>query len=132
MFVGVGVHLCAVSFLTVLLAAFGILSPASRGSWLTAWSFIFAFTGYVPVSIDSVLTVGFDRFVSGYAASRMFRMFREITPLKIAFAASMLWPSVFAFLGLILDFVMIPTGSTMAPPFGIYAYIYLSICISQT
>lgn len=104
-FVGAGVHLCAVSFLTVLLSAFGILSPASRGSWLTAWSFIFAFTGVV----------------SGFASSRIFRMFREMTPLKIAIATSMFWPSVFAFLGTILVFVMIPTGSTMALPFGTFA-----------
>lgn len=101
-FTGVGIHLAAVVVLTTLLAAFGILSPASRGSLMSAFSFLFAFTGTF----------------CGFVTSRLYRMFRDQTPFKLVIMSSVLWPGTVSFLGLILTFVMIGAQSSMALPFG--------------
>lgn len=47
--VGSGTQLCVVTFVTLVIAMFGMLSPASRGSLLTAWIVIFMLVGYVDV-----------------------------------------------------------------------------------
>ena len=88
-----------------VLAAFGILSPASRGSLMTAFAFLFAFTGYIFSFFFSIvlfisrvdfhrLTSYFNSIFSGFVTSRLYRMFRDQTPFKLVIMVRILVLSV--------------------------------------
>lgn len=100
--VGTGVQILCVSFVVIVLAMFGMLSPASRGSLMTAGIFIFMFMG----------------LIAGYYSSRLYKTMRGQQWKKAAFLTAMLYPSVMFGTCFILNFFILGKHSSGAVPFG--------------
>ncbi|VDK67446.1 unnamed protein product [Onchocerca ochengi] len=100
-FVGTGIQLIGMVAVTVFFAMLGMLSPASRGSLMSAAIVLFCLMG----------------LVAGYHAGRLYRTLRGTTPRKCAFRTAVLFPSVILGTGFLLNFFLIGKHSSGAIPF---------------
>uniref|UniRef100_A0A158Q7Z2 Transmembrane 9 superfamily member n=1 Tax=Elaeophora elaphi TaxID=1147741 RepID=A0A158Q7Z2_9BILA len=100
-FVGTGIQLIGMVAITVFFAMLGMLSPASRGSLMSAAIVLFCLMG----------------LVAGYHAGRLYRTLRGTSPRKCAFRTAVLFPLVVLGTGFLLNFFLIGKHSSGAIPF---------------
>lgn len=100
--VGSGAQLLCSSFFVIAFAMLGMLSPAARGSLMTAALFIFVFFG----------------MVAGYYAGRLYRTMKGVQWKKAAFQTAMFYPAVMFGVCFILNFFIWGKHSSGAVPFA--------------
>lgn len=98
--VGVGAQLASMTLLTLLFAVAGLLSPANRGSLITALLMLFVFMGAA----------------GGYASARVYKMFRGLEWLKSTLLTAFGFPSIVFAIFLGLDIALTLTKSSAAVP----------------
>ncbi|MFH4974085.1 hypothetical protein AB6A40_000794 [Gnathostoma spinigerum] len=99
--VGSGIQVLGMVTVTVFFAMLGMLSPASRGSLMSAAIFFFCFMG----------------LIAGYHAGRLYKTLRGLNPKRCAFQTATLFPAVILGVGFILNFFLIGKHSSGAVPF---------------
>ncbi|XP_028406343.1 transmembrane 9 superfamily member 4-like [Dendronephthya gigantea] len=99
--VGSGVQLFAMVLITLVVAMFGMLSPASRGSLLSAVVFLFVFMG----------------MFAGYFSARLYKTLNGQKWKRAALVTGTLYPGVIASLVFILNFFIWGKHSSGALPF---------------
>ena len=114
-FVGTGVQLFLMCVFTLLCSIVGLLSPASRGSIVTGFIFLFVFMGSF----------------AGYYSSTTYKMFRGLEWWKNTLYTAFLYPAtVFLFLGAI-NLTLWIEGSSGALPFStFFTLLFLWFCVS--
>ncbi|VDM42616.1 unnamed protein product [Toxocara canis] len=100
-FVGTGIQLVGMVAVTVFFAMLGMLSPASRGSLMSAAIFLYCFMG----------------LIAGYHAGRLYKTFKGGQPKRCAMQTALLFPSVILGVGFVLNFFLIGKHSSGAVPF---------------
>lgn len=100
-FVGAGAQLVCSTFGTLLLAAAGFLSPAHRGSFLSAVIILYMLTGAV----------------AGYASARMYKTFRGKAWKRNTLLTAFAMPGAVFGTIVFLNFFVWGEGSSMAIPF---------------
>ncbi|KAK6727638.1 hypothetical protein RB195_005372 [Necator americanus] len=100
--VGTGIQLLGMVGIIVFFAMLGMLSPASRGSLMSAAVFLFCFMG----------------LVSGYHAGRLYKTMKGRNPIRCAVQTGTLFPSLILGSGFVLNFFLIGKQSSGAVPFG--------------
>lgn len=100
-FVGTGIQLIGMVAITVFFAMLGMLSPASRGSLMSAAIFLYCFMG----------------LVAGYHAGRLYKTLKGAQPKRCALQTALLFPSVILGVGFLLNFFLIGKHSSGAIPF---------------
>uniref|UniRef100_A0AC35U0D9 Transmembrane 9 superfamily member n=1 Tax=Rhabditophanes sp. KR3021 TaxID=114890 RepID=A0AC35U0D9_9BILA len=99
--VGSGIQLIGMVLITVFFAMLGMLSPASRGSFVT-------------VSIVLYCLMG---LIAGYYAGRLYATLGGRNPKRCALQTATLFPSIILGTGFVLNFFLISKGSSGAIPF---------------
>jgi len=99
--VGTGVQVFAMTSLTLIFAALGVLSPANRGSLLTALLLLYVFTG----------------ILAGYFSQRTYTMFKGTDWGKHTFKTAVVFPGVTFTVFFILNLLIWGEKSTLAIPF---------------
>lgn len=99
--VGTGIQLVGMVAVTVFFAMLGMLSPASRGSLMSAAIFLYCFMG----------------LVAGYHTGRLYKTLKGSQPKRCAFRTALLFPTVILGVGFILNFFLIGKHSSGAIPF---------------
>uniref|UniRef100_A0A0K0D1H6 Transmembrane 9 superfamily member n=1 Tax=Angiostrongylus cantonensis TaxID=6313 RepID=A0A0K0D1H6_ANGCA len=100
--VGTGIQLLGMVGIVVFFAMLGMLSPASRGSLMSAAVFLFCFMG----------------LVSGYQAGRLYKTLKGRNPIRCAIQTGTLFPTLILGSGFVLNFFLIVKQSSGAIPFG--------------
>ncbi|VDK57325.1 unnamed protein product [Gongylonema pulchrum] len=100
-FVGAGIQLIGMVAVTVFFAMLGMLSPASRGSLMSAAVVLYCLMG----------------LVAGYHAGRLYRTLKGSKPRRCAFQTAVLFPSIILGIGFLLNFFLIGKHSSGAVPF---------------
>jgi len=100
--VGAGIQIFCCTFVIILFAMLGMLSPASRGALMTAAIFLFVFMG----------------LVAGYFAARLYRTMKGLEWKKAAFQTATIYPAVVFGIGFFLNCFIWGKHSTGAVPFG--------------
>jgi len=100
--VGSGMQVTAMSMVLLVCALLGFLSPANRGSLLTAFVLIFVFLGSV----------------AGYCTSRLYKLFRGTSWRNCTTMAAFLYPGLAFGTFFIINCCLAYEGSTGAVPFG--------------
>uniref|UniRef100_A0A8R1DZT5 Transmembrane 9 superfamily member n=1 Tax=Caenorhabditis japonica TaxID=281687 RepID=A0A8R1DZT5_CAEJA len=114
--VGTGIQLLGMSAIVVVCAMLGMLSPASRGSLMSAAVFLFCFMG----------------LVSGYHAGRLYKTMKGRNPIRCAVQTATLFPSLILGAGFLLNFFLIVKNSSGAVPFGtMIALLIMWFCIDM-
>lgn len=115
--VGDGVQITGMAIVTIIFAAFGFMSPASRGMLLTGMIFLFLFLG----------------IAAGYVAVRMWRTIKGTSEgwRSVAWSAACFFPGIVFVILTALNFVLWGSKSTGALPISLY-FVLLSLwfCIS--
>ena len=115
MFVGTGVQLSCMVVATLSFALLGLLSPANRGSLVTAFILLFVFMGSF----------------AGYYSSSVYKMFRGIHWKQNTMTTAFLFPGVVFTVMLALNVVLWSRGSTGAIPFtAFFSLLFLWFCVS--
>lgn len=113
--VGSGVQIFCMALVTIILAMFGMLSPASRGALMTAGILLYVFMG----------------LVAGYMSGRLYRTLRGQQWKSAAFWTATLYPAFVFTTGFFLNFFIWGKHSSGAVPFTtMLALFSLWICIS--
>ncbi|KAL7640463.1 UNVERIFIED_CONTAM: hypothetical protein RMT77_008738 [Armadillidium vulgare] len=113
--VGSGVQIFCMALVTIVLAMFGMLSPASRGALMTAGIFLYVFMG----------------LIAGYMAGRLYRTLRGQQWKSGCFWTATLYPAFIFSTGFFLNFFIWGKHSSGAVPFlTMLALISLWFCIS--
>ncbi|CAL2029197.1 hypothetical protein CAEBREN_15269 [Caenorhabditis brenneri] len=114
--VGTGIQLLGMSAIVVVCAMLGMLSPASRGSLMSAAVFLFCFMG----------------LISGYHAGRLYKTMKGRNPIRCAVQTATLFPSLILGAGFLLNFFLIGKHSSGAVPFGtMIALLIMWFCIDM-
>jgi transmembrane 9 superfamily protein 2/4 len=114
-FVGSGAQLCLMTLATLTFALFGLLSPANRGSLITAFIMLFVFMGAF----------------AGYYSSRIYKMFRGTDWKQNTILTAFLYPGVVFGIFFGLNLVLWAEGSSGALPFGtFFTLLFLWFCVS--
>eukprot|EP01038_Epipyxis_sp_PR26KG_P016091 gene16091-21859_t len=103
-FVGSGVQLFLMSLATLTFALLGLLSPANRGSLITAFILLFVFMGSF----------------AGYYSSIIYKMFRGIHWKQNTLMTAFLFPGVTFGIMFVLNLALLAEGSSGALPFGTF------------
>lgn len=115
--VGDGVQITGMAIVTIIFAALGFMSPASRGMLLTGMIFLFLFLG----------------IAAGYVAVRMWRTIKGTSEgwRSVAWSAACFFPGIVFVILTVLNFVLWGSKSTGALPISLY-FVLLSLwfCIS--
>ncbi|PAA51340.1 hypothetical protein BOX15_Mlig011865g1 [Macrostomum lignano] len=112
---GSGVQLFMMFLSTICLAALGMLSPASRGSLMTAATFFYVFSG----------------LVSGYFSARMYKTMKGVQWKSAALLTGLLLPAIVLGTGFFINFFVWAKASSGAVPFGtMVALLALWLCVS--
>lgn len=115
--VGDGVQITGMAAVTILFAAFGFMSPASRGMLLTGMILLYLFLG----------------IAAGYVAVRMWRTIQGDSTgwRSVAWSVACFFPGIVFLILTILNFILWGSHSTGAIPISLY-FILLSLwfCIS--
>jgi len=101
-YAGTGAQLFIMSFLTLVFAALGFLSPANRGSLLSASLFFFVLMG-VP---------------AGYVSARFCKLVKEPNHFKATLLTALLFPGVCFGIFFFINLVAWSRQSSTAVPFG--------------
>mmetsp|Transcript_19269 Transcript_19269/g.34288 ORF Transcript_19269/g.34288 Transcript_19269/m.34288 type:complete len:632 (-) Transcript_19269:232-2127(-) len=99
--VGSGVQIIGMSVVTLVLALFGILSPAHRGALLQSMMLLFAFMGVF----------------AGYVSSRLYKMFNGADWKQTTLLTAFLYPGTVFVIFFILNLFIWGTRSSGAVPF---------------
>lgn len=114
-FVGSGIQLFCVTFIVIVFAMLGMLSPASRGALMTAGIFLFMFMG----------------LVAGYYSARLYKTMKGVQWKKAALLTGMLYPSVMFGTCFFLNFFILGKHSSGAVPFStMIALVFMWMGIS--
>jgi transmembrane 9 superfamily protein 2/4 len=98
---GTGLQLLAMTFVTIVCAYLGLVSPQNRGTLLTALVLIFVFMGSV----------------AGYASSRVYKLFNGKDWKQCTLLTATLFPSIVAVIFLGINAFVASQGSSAAAPF---------------
>ena len=113
--VGSGVQLCMMCLFTLSLSLVGLLSPANRGSLITAFILLFVFMGAF----------------AGYTAAVTYKMFRGINWKTCTFGTAFFLPGVVFAIFFTLNLVLWYEGSSGALPFtSLFTLLFLWFCVS--
>lgn len=113
--VGSGVQIGAMALITLFLAMFGMLSPASRGALITAGIFLYVFMAVI----------------AGYMSGRLYRTLRGHQWKSAAFWTATLYPGYIFFIGFFLNFFIWGQDSSSAVPIPtMLALFALWFCVS--
>ena len=114
-FVGSGVQLYLMSLATLTFALFGLLSPANRGSLITAFILLFVFMGSF----------------AGYHSSLTYKMFRGTEWKQNTVFTAFLYPGVVFTVFFLINGVLWAEGSSGALPFSsFFTLLFLWFCVS--
>lgn len=102
--VGTGVQLVMMAIAALGFALLGFLSPANRGSLLTALLLLYVFMGAF----------------AGFFSSRIFKLFRGEDWMRNTILTAFLFPSLVATIFFILDMCLLFEGSSGAVPFSTF------------
>ncbi|KAL1523795.1 hypothetical protein AB1Y20_018718 [Prymnesium parvum] len=112
---GTGMQLLGMSFISILCAMLGFLSPANRGGLLTATLLLFVLMG-VP---------------AGYFSSNTYKSLKGTEWKKMTVLTATLYPGIISFTFFVLNFFVWSQGSSSAIPFGtMVALLLMWFCIS--
>uniref|UniRef100_A0A6M2EIH2 Transmembrane 9 superfamily member n=1 Tax=Populus davidiana TaxID=266767 RepID=A0A6M2EIH2_9ROSI len=115
--VGDGVQITGMAVVTIVFAAFGFMSPASRGMLLTGMILLYLFLG----------------IAAGYAAVRMWRTIKGTSEgwRSISWSVASFFPGIVFVILTILNFILWGSHSTGAIPISLYfVLLALWFCIS--
>lgn len=113
--VGSGVQIFCMALVTIVLAMFGMLSPASRGALMTAGILLYVFMG----------------LIAGYMSGRLYRTLRGQQWKSAAFWTATLYPAFVFTTCFFLNFFIWGKQSSGAVPFTtMMALFSLWICVS--
>ncbi|CAN0838372.1 Transmembrane 9 superfamily member 10 [Linum grandiflorum] len=114
-YVGTGVQFFGMLLVTMIFAALGFLSPSNRGGLMTAMLLLFVFMG----------------LLAGYAATRLYKMFKGTEWKKIALRTAIMFPATAFIAFFILNALIWGEKSSGAVPFGtMFALVFLWFGIS--
>lgn len=114
-FVGSGVQLLLMCMATLSFALLGLLSPANRGSLVTAFILLFVFMGSF----------------AGYYSSMTYKMFRGTDWKDNTLMTAFLYPGVVFGIFFVLNLALWAEGSSGALPFGtFFTLLFLWFCVS--
>ncbi|CAN6571377.1 unnamed protein product [Malus baccata var. baccata] len=115
--VGDGVQITGMAVVTIIFAAFGFMSPASRGMLLTGMIILYLFLG----------------IIAGYVAVRMWRTIKGTSEgwRSVSWSVACFFPGIVFVIRTILNFILWGSKSTGALPISLY-FILISLwfCIS--
>eukprot|EP00283_Hemiselmis_rufescens_P010215 CAMPEP_0173435292 /NCGR_PEP_ID=MMETSP1357-20121228/14667_1 /TAXON_ID=77926 /ORGANISM="Hemiselmis rufescens, Strain PCC563" /LENGTH=663 /DNA_ID=CAMNT_0014400257 /DNA_START=19 /DNA_END=2010 /DNA_ORIENTATION=- len=112
---GTGVQLAVSSFILMVFACFGFLSPANRGALMQAALFLFVFMG----------------MFGGYTSARLFRMFKGNRWKSNGLWTAMLYPGTVFCIFFVLNLLIWGQKSSGAVPFGtLFALLCMWLGIS--
>ena len=115
MFVGSGVQLACMGVATLSFALLGLLSPANRGSLITAFILLFVFMGSF----------------AGYYSSSIYKMFRGILWKQNTLMTAFFYPGVVFAIIFVLNLILWVEGSSGAIPFSsLFTLLFLWFCVS--
>jgi len=113
--VGTGVQLAVSSFILMVFACLGFLSPANRGALMQAALFLFVFMG----------------MFGGYTSARLFRMFKGNRWKSNGLWTAMLYPGIVFSIFFVLNLLIWGQKSSGAVPFGtLFALLCMWLGIS--
>jgi transmembrane 9 superfamily protein 2/4 len=113
--VGSGVQLCMMCLFTLSFSLVGLLSPANRGSLITAFILLFVFMGAF----------------AGYTSAVTYKMFRGIDWKMCTFGAAFFYPGVIFSIFFTLNLMLWYAGSSGALPFtSFFTLLFLWFCVS--
>lgn len=115
--VGDGVQITGMSVVTIIFAAFGFMSPASRGNLLTGMIILYLFLG----------------IIAGYVAVRMWRTIKGTSEgwRSVSWFVACFFPGIVFVILTILNFMLWGSNSTGAIPISLYFVLFsLWFCIS--
>ncbi|KAL1557397.1 Transmembrane 9 superfamily member 8 [Salvia divinorum] len=114
-YVGTGVQFLGMVVVTMIFAVLGFLSPSNRGGLMTAMLLLWAFMG----------------IFAGYAAARLYKMFKGTEWKRIAVNTAVLFPATAFAVFLVLNALIWGEKSSGAVPFGtMFALVFLWFGIS--
>ncbi|XP_047941293.1 transmembrane 9 superfamily member 8-like [Salvia hispanica] len=114
-YVGTGVQFLGMVVVTMIFAVLGFLSPSNRGGLMTAMLLLWAFMG----------------IFAGYAAARLYKMFKGTEWNKIAVNTAVFFPATAFALFFVLNALIWGEKSSGAVPFGtMFALVFLWFGIS--
>ncbi|KAI3454010.1 hypothetical protein Pfo_010673 [Paulownia fortunei] len=114
-YVGTGVQFLGMVLVTMIFAVLGFLSPSNRGGLMTAMLLLWVFMG----------------LFAGYAAARLYKMFKGTEWKKIALRTSFLFPAAVFSIFFVLNAFIWGQKSSGAVPFGtMFALVFLWFGIS--
>jgi transmembrane 9 superfamily protein 2/4 len=114
-FIGTGVQLCCMVVATLSFALLGLLSPANRGSLITAFILLFVFMGSF----------------AGYHSSMIYKMFRGIEWKQNTLFTAFLYPGIIFSILFVLNLLLWIEGSSGAIPFSaLFTLLFLWFCVS--
>ncbi|KAK6116903.1 hypothetical protein DH2020_049360 [Rehmannia glutinosa] len=114
-YVGTGVQFLGMVLVTMMFAVLGFLSPSNRGGLMTAMLLLWVFMG----------------IFAGYAAARLYKMFKGTEWKRIALRTSFLFPAAAFCVFFILNALIWGQKSSGAVPFGtMFALVFLWFGIS--
>ncbi len=114
--VGSGVQLLLMTFFTLVFALLGFLSPANRGSLVTAFVLLFVFLSSF----------------AGYTSSRLYKAFRGTDFKKNTLCTAFLFPGIVFSIFLILNIAVAAQGSTLALPvsyFFLLCFLWFGVSV---
>lgn len=100
--VGAGIQLFCATFIVIVFATLGMLSPASRGALMTAALFLFVFMG----------------LIAGYFSARLYKTMKGVEWKRAAFQTAMLYPSFMFGTSFVLNVFIWGKHSSGAVPFS--------------
>ncbi|KAL1544678.1 Transmembrane 9 superfamily member 8 [Salvia divinorum] len=114
-YVGTGVQFLGMVVVTMIFAVLGFLSPSNRGGLMTAMLLLWAFMG----------------IFAGYAAARLYKLFKGTEWKRIAMNTAVLFPATAFALFFVLNALIWGEKSSGAVPFGtMFALVFLWFGIS--
>lgn len=114
-YVGTGVQFFGMILVTMIFAVLGFLSPSNRGGLMTAMLLLWVFMG----------------LFAGYAAARLYKMFKGSEWKRIALRTAVLFPAIVSAIFFVLNALIWGQKSSGAVPFGtMFALVVLWFGIS--
>ncbi|KAK9098210.1 hypothetical protein Syun_025255 [Stephania yunnanensis] len=114
-YVGTGVQFFGMILVTMIFAVLGFLSPSNRGGLMTAMLLLWVFMG----------------LFAGYAAARLYKMFKGTEWKKITIKTAFMFPGIVFVLFFVLNALIWGEKSSGAVPFGtMFALVLLWFGIS--
>ncbi|PIN18516.1 Endosomal membrane protein, EMP70 [Handroanthus impetiginosus] len=101
-YVGTGIQFFGMILVTMIFAALGFLSPSNRGGIMTAMLLLWVFMG----------------IFAGYAAARLYKMFKGTEWKKITFQTAFMFPGIVFAIFFVLNALIWGEASSGAVPFG--------------